>query len=105
MPKLQAINRRNSVQHNITIPTDLVLDLEWEKGDNIHMEVPRHWRLNKQRYAMVGETCSECSSLVFPPRAVCPHCGAGKPEVKQQKAVFTLETIQPMHIVPVAIRK
>lgn len=38
------------------------------------MEVPRHWRLKKQRYALVGETCPKCDSYLFPPRAVCPVC-------------------------------
>ena len=38
------------------------------------MEVPRHWRMKKQRYALVGETCPHCKARLFPPRAVCPHC-------------------------------
>jgi uncharacterized OB-fold protein len=41
------------------------------------MEVPRHWRLKKQRYAMVGEICPNCKQPNFPPRAVCPHCSSG----------------------------
>jgi len=40
------------------------------------MEIPRHWRLNKQRYALVGEICPHCESKIFPPRDVCPHCGS-----------------------------
>lgn len=39
------------------------------------MEVPRHWRLKKQRYALVGETCPHCHVKIFPPRDVCPECG------------------------------
>jgi uncharacterized OB-fold protein len=39
------------------------------------MEVPRHWRLKKQRYALVGETCPHCNAKIFPPRDVCPECG------------------------------
>lgn len=39
------------------------------------MEVPRHWRLQKQRYALVGEQCPHCSAKIFPPRDVCPECG------------------------------
>ena len=39
------------------------------------MEVPRHWRLKKQRYSLVGEICNNCRTPVFPPRAVCPYCG------------------------------
>ena len=39
------------------------------------MEVPRHWRLKQQRYALVGEICPHCEGKIFPPRDVCPHCG------------------------------
>ena len=39
------------------------------------MEVPRHWRLRKQRYALVGEVCPHCEVKIFPPRDVCPNCG------------------------------
>ena len=38
------------------------------------MEIPRHWRLKKQRYALVGEVCPHCSAKIFPPRDVCPEC-------------------------------
>lgn len=36
-------------------------------------EIPRHWRLKKQRYNLVGEVC-EKGHKVFPPRDVCPDC-------------------------------
>ena len=39
------------------------------------MEIPRHWRLKKQRYALVGEVCPHCEAKLFPPRDVCPDCG------------------------------
>jgi len=39
------------------------------------MEVARHWRLKKQRYAMVGEECPHCKHKIFPPRDICPDCG------------------------------
>lgn len=39
------------------------------------MENPRHWRLKKQRYALIGEECPHCAGKIFPPRDVCPHCG------------------------------
>ncbi len=40
------------------------------------MEVPRHWRLKRQRYALVGEVCPSCGAKLFPPRDVCPVCKA-----------------------------
>ncbi|MBN2047611.1 MAG: Zn-ribbon domain-containing OB-fold protein [Anaerolineaceae bacterium] len=39
------------------------------------METPRHWRLRKQRYELVGEVCPHCEAKIFPPRDVCPDCG------------------------------
>ena len=47
------------------------------------MEVPRHWRLKKQRYALVGEVCPHCDAKIFPPRDVCPECGG------EAKTAFT----------------
>jgi uncharacterized OB-fold protein len=38
------------------------------------MEIPRHWRLKKQRYALMGEVCPHCEAKIFPPRDVCPEC-------------------------------
>ncbi|MFN3741052.1 MAG: Zn-ribbon domain-containing OB-fold protein [Anaerolineales bacterium] len=39
------------------------------------MEIPRHWRLRKQRYGLVGEICPHCEAKIFPPRDICPNCG------------------------------
>jgi len=39
------------------------------------MEIPRNWRLNEQRYGLVGEVCDRCGAHLFPPRDVCPECG------------------------------
>jgi len=55
------------------------------------MEVPRHWRMRKQRYQLQGDVCSSCDAKVFPPRPVCPHCGHGliqKHEVAQITAAI-----------------
>jgi uncharacterized OB-fold protein len=38
------------------------------------MEIPQHWRLNDQRYRLVGEKCPHCGATIFPPRDVCPEC-------------------------------
>jgi scaffold protein (connect acetoacetyl-CoA thiolase and HMG-CoA synthase) len=43
--------------------------------ENIEMEIPRHWRLRKQRYGLVGEVCPHCDAKLFPPRDICPECG------------------------------
>ncbi len=38
------------------------------------MQIPRHWRLQKQRYSLLGEVCNRCGVKLFPPRDVCPEC-------------------------------
>ena len=38
------------------------------------MEISRHWRLQQQRYGLVGEVCPHCDEKIFPPRDVCPNC-------------------------------
>lgn len=43
------------------------------------MEVPRIWRLQKQRYTLTGLVCTNCDKKMFPPRRICPNC---KDEVK-----------------------
>jgi uncharacterized OB-fold protein len=40
------------------------------------MEIPRHWRLRKQRYGLIGEVCPHCDAKIFPPRDICPECGS-----------------------------
>ncbi len=40
------------------------------------MSVPRNWRLQPQRYRLVGEVCDKCGVAIFPPRDVCPECEA-----------------------------
>ncbi len=39
------------------------------------MEIPRHWRIKKQRYSLIGEVCPHCDAKLFPPRDICPECG------------------------------
>jgi uncharacterized OB-fold protein len=61
------------------------------------MDIPRHWRLKKQRYSLVGEVCSHCQTKLFPPRDICPECGeeaktlytfSGRGEVYSYTTVF-----------------
>jgi len=51
------------------------------------MEIPRHWRLKKQRYGLVGEVCSHCDKKNFPPRDVCPNCN-GETIINLQESKF-----------------
>jgi uncharacterized OB-fold protein len=65
--------------------------------ESLIMEIPRHWRLKKQRYALVGEVCPHCDAKLFPPRDICPNCGqearteyqfSGKGEVFSYTTVY-----------------
>lgn len=38
------------------------------------MEIPRHWRLKKQRYGLVGNECPRCEKKSFPPTEICRRC-------------------------------
>lgn len=38
------------------------------------MEVPKHWRLQKTRYGLVGDLCLSCKAPTFPPRDICLNC-------------------------------
>jgi hypothetical protein len=40
------------------------------------MQIPRYWRLQKQRYSLTGEVCEHCGNKIFPPRDICPQCEA-----------------------------
>ena len=40
------------------------------------MSMPRSWRLQTQRYRLVGEVCGTCGEKIFPPRDICPGCEA-----------------------------
>jgi uncharacterized protein len=60
------------------------------------VEIPRHWRLRKQRYGLVGEVCPHCDAKIFPPRDVCPECGgeAKKPfNFSGKGEVFSYTTV------------
>lgn len=38
------------------------------------MHIAQNWRLNAQRYALIGEKCPHCGKCIFPPRDKCPYC-------------------------------
>ena len=36
--------------------------------------VPRFWREIPQRYNLIGNQCTSCNKIYFPPRESCPYC-------------------------------
>ncbi|HEY60660.1 MAG TPA: Zn-ribbon domain-containing OB-fold protein [Anaerolineae bacterium] len=69
------------------------------------MEVPRHWRLRKQRYALVGETCPHCGARIFPARDVCPQCGGEAKESFKFSGKGKVFSFTRMHSVPAGFER
>ena len=63
------------------------------------MAVPTLWRTKQQRYNLVGEKCPACTSAVFPPRKVCPHCGEtmSAAEAPVNRYAFSMPYQMPHH--------
>ena len=40
----------------------------------VYQSVPLFWRLKKSRYNLTGTRCTNCGSVFFPPRNLCPKC-------------------------------
>ena len=60
------------------------------------MEISRYWRLQQQRYGLVGEQCPHCEEKIFPPRDICPNCAqdAKQPYVFSGKGeIFSYTTV------------
>jgi len=64
------------------------------------MEVPRHWRLQKQRLALVGEICPHCQAKIFPARDVCPECGEEAKTAYQFSGKGEVYSFTTLHSVP-----
>lgn len=61
------------------------------------MHISQNWRLNAQRYQLVGEKCPACGHFIFPPRDVCPECTAEAKTLFQfsgKGEVYSFTTIQ-----------
>ncbi len=53
------------------------------------MEIPRHWRLKKQRLRLEGEKLN-CGHEVFPPRPTCPYCISLEDNIPNRQSVMKL---------------
>lgn len=63
------------------------------------MEIPRHWRIRKQRYSMQGGSCPNCNAKMFPVREVCPNCGYGqRMMLNNQAELFAQPVAIPNHV-------
>ncbi len=61
------------------------------------MSVAKYWREVPQRYRFEAKKCKKCSSILFPPRLVCPECGGRAFEdyiLKDTGKILTFTTIE-----------
>ncbi len=45
------------------------------------MSIARFWRETPRRYNLGGSKCSNCGTVYFPPRAVCPECASHRQSI------------------------
>ena len=58
-------------------------------------QIARYWRLNAQRYGLVGNVCPDCNYKIFPPREVCSHCA------EKTETLFPCSSRQVSHLPPI----
>ncbi len=64
------------------------------------MDIPRYWRLKKQRYRLQGKKCTECGQLSFPPRMVCRKCKSRQSEPFEFKGFGKLYSYTTIYQAP-----
>jgi len=64
------------------------------------MDIPRYWRLKKQRYRLQGKKCKDCGNLSFPPRLVCQKCKSRNSEPYEFKGVGKLYSFTTIYQSP-----
>jgi len=65
--------------------------------------VARFWREIPQRYNLMGNKCSSCDRVFFPPREACPYCrrkSFGKMKDVKLKGTGKIVTFSIIHVGP-----
>ena len=62
------------------------------------MTVPRYTREIPQRYRLEAGRCASCGKVTFPPRQVCPSCGATEHEVVRMEPTGTILSYTTVHV-------
>ena len=68
-------------------------------------QIARHWRLNAQRYGLVGDLCPDCNRKIFPPREVCPHCAEKTSLPFQFDRQLETNSYPTIHGIPQSLRR
>ena len=64
------------------------------------MQVSQHWRLNQQRYTLMGEECPSCKTKIFPPRDVCLECAAPAKELFELTGLGEIYSFSTVYSAP-----
>ncbi len=68
--------------------------------------VPLAWRRFEARYRLMGNKCSTCGTIYFPPRAICSKCRRkGKLEKYQLKGEGKIYSYTIIHAAPAGFEK
>jgi len=60
------------------------------------MSLAKHWRMQGQRYRLIGVQCEDCGAKLLPRRVVCPQCKSSSLEpypFRGQGMVYSHTTI------------
>lgn len=64
------------------------------------MSAPKYWREMPQRYRYEAAKCTKCGKVCFPPRLVCPSCGAREFEQNNINTTGKVETFTIIRVAP-----
>jgi uncharacterized OB-fold protein len=70
--------------------------------------VARFWREIPQRYSLIANKCSSCSTIFFPPKEACPYCrrkSIGKMQELQLNGKGEIITYTIIHVAPEEFEK
>jgi len=71
-------------------------------------DVARFWREIPQRYSLIGNECSSCKRVFFPPKEACPYCrrkSYGKMKDIKLNGKGKILTYSIIHVGPEAFEK
>ena len=70
--------------------------------------VARFWREIPQRYSLIGNKCSSCNKIFFPPKEACPYCRRKSIGKMQELKLFgkgEIITYTIIHVAPEEFEK
>ncbi len=64
------------------------------------MPSPRYTREIPQRYRLEANKCKKCGKILFPPRLICPSCGAKEFEKVKLSDIGKIVTYTTIRVAP-----